>query len=500
MIERVQLFGFKAVGVEGLDLPFAPITVLLGENSIGKSSVFQALLALQQSWIKLTGLSTFSPVGPSIDLGRFSSLQHRFGDYVAERIGLEIRFKGDSFFFSWTAPDQESIEEHEVEVVCPPPLWPQAWCKYGPADFGHLTHLEINDLTFFVYSEQQSSQVKFVLDISRLASIERIQDQKVSNAVNAGVLFTWVLDEALNDVSKVSFELDENCPKKERETAYSTIRDFQEADVEETLRGTLVESADRALRSLGPLRRCLRTISHIGGIRERGKRLYEINLADQPWAVGPGGERIADLLESYPNALDRTNKLLEKSKLGYNVSLSDPNTQAQVREILLEDTRDGFCLGNKVSLPDVGTGISQLLPIAVQIAVFMERGRFDTTPLVMIEQPELHLHPRLQARFSEMLAAAVEPELLDDGEGGATNKAVHFLIETHSEHLIRALGLLVEKKKLQPRDISLLKMWRDEDNIVRVESIRFDSHGRFLDSWPKGFFPELDQLLDGEIP
>jgi predicted ATPase len=143
--------------------------------------------------------------------------------------------------------------------------------------------------------------------------------------------------------------------------------------------------------------------------------------------------------------------------------------------------------GLTVSHRDVGTGISQLLPVLVNAAGAKER-------LIAIEQPELHLHPALQAELGDVF---IESAL---GE----NKNV-FLIETHSEHLLlrimrrmrnTAEGTLPEgAKPVTPNDVALLYVSPDPEGSV-VQDIGLNERGELVKGWPGGFFEEgLEEMF-----
>jgi predicted ATPase len=108
--------------------------------------------------------------------------------------------------------------------------------------------------------------------------------------------------------------------------------------------------------------------------------------------------------------------------------------------------------------------------------------------LIAIEQPELHLHPALQAELGDVF---IESAL---GENKNT-----FLLETHSEHLIlRILRRIRETTRNKLRegaipvrsdDIAVLYVEPGEDGSV-VRELRVNNQGRFIDDWPNGFFEE----------
>lgn len=134
-----------------------------------------------------------------------------------------------------------------------------------------------------------------------------------------------------------------------------------------------------------------------------------------------------------------------------------------------------------VEVRDVGVGISQLVPILIHAGA-------DKNQFIAIEQPELHLHPRLQAELGDVF---IESAL---GENKNT-----FLIETHSEHLIlRILRRIRETTRgvlpeglvgISPEDVAVLFVEPGSDGS-NVREIRISPQGRFIDDWPDGFFEE----------
>jgi predicted ATPase len=125
----------------------------------------------------------------------------------------------------------------------------------------------------------------------------------------------------------------------------------------------------------------------------------------------------------------------------------------------------------EVALSDVGFGISQILPFVVQSLAASDQ-------IISIEQPEVHIHPRLQADLGDLLIEAIKEP-----------RQNQFLIETHSEHLALRLQRRVREKKLSPDQISIVYVSRGP-NGATVQPLRLDEEGDFIDDFPGGFFPE----------
>ena len=96
----------------------------------------------------------------------------------------------------------------------------------------------------------------------------------------------------------------------------------------------------------------------------------------------------------------------------------------------------------------------------------------------MVEQPEIHLHPRLQAEFGSFLADCIK-----------SKQGNQFIIETHSEHLILRLQRLVREGILKPQDISVIFVSKKPGG-AKAQCLELDENGDFIDDWPGGFFPE----------
>lgn len=145
-------------------------------------------------------------------------------------------------------------------------------------------------------------------------------------------------------------------------------------------------------------------------------------------------------------------------------------------ELQLADAKTGL----EVQASDVGLGVSQVLPVVVA-ALDAERPG-----ITAIEQPELHVHPKVQVELGDLFAQQAA-----DGR--------IFVLETHSEHLILRLlrrieeahcnTLPVGKPSLGPHQVSVVFV-EQVDGEVRATRLRIDETGEFIDRWPRGFFEE----------
>lgn len=153
--------------------------------------------------------------------------------------------------------------------------------------------------------------------------------------------------------------------------------------------------------------------------------------------------------------------------------------QDGVKDISLWDLSSNL----KVMSSDVGVGVSQLMPLVIA-SLTKKKG------LVACEQPELHVHPKVQVAIGDLLTQG--------------NDKSSFLIETHSEHLILRLLRRVRETSernlpegfnpVKPEDISVVFLERSPQG-VKVNRLAVTEDGDFETEWPGGFFDERDEEL-----
>jgi predicted ATPase len=150
---------------------------------------------------------------------------------------------------------------------------------------------------------------------------------------------------------------------------------------------------------------------------------------------------------------------------------------SDIQELILFDKRSRTTVSHR----DVGIGISQVLPVLVNCYALKEK-------IIAMEQPEIHLHPGLQAELSDVF---IESAL---GENKNT-----LLIETHSEHLLlRIMRRMRETKEgklpegclpVHPEDVMVLFVEPDGSRSI-VREMPLNERGELVKAWPGGFFEE----------
>ncbi len=217
---------------------------------------------------------------------------------------------------------------------------------------------------------------------------------------------------------------------------------------------------------LGPLRDApqreyRRTGTTVSDVGKRGERTIDALLASE----GTGSQhRTARTLEGQVAYWLRQLGLIEDFRVK-PISQSSGLYGVEVRK-----TADS----PYVFLPDVGFGVSQVLPV-IALCYYAPMGS-----ILLLEQPELHLHPAVQSGLADMLIAA------------AKERHLQIILESHSEHLLARLQRRVAEEAI-PRDDVQLYFCKREAAAAHLEPLQMNNFG-FITNWPKNFFgDELEE-------
>jgi len=231
------------------------------------------------------------------------------------------------------------------------------------------------------------------------------------------------------------------------------------------------------------LTRSLNTMRYVPPLRPAPKRIYSTKE-----------------LHIDPTILVGINKQLKALEIGYQIDFRKISDEVLGDAVALEIVNSE---GVRVALTDVGFGISQLLPIlregirarsdkrVIRENSYRSRPtgqRSHASSIVIVEQPELHLHPRLQANLADFFIECSGISISNEDDG---QKNVQWLIESHSETLLLRLKRRIREKKIRASDICILYVYEDEvSGSSRILEIELSDDGEFLTEWPDGFFDE----------
>ncbi len=236
----------------------------------------------------------------------------------------------------------------------------------------------------------------------------------------------------------------------------------------------------------------LRNLTYLSAERQGPREYYMFDDPQLTPVVGPKGEYAVSILHSGSHIPVRDSLLIQ--------DLDVPPTRLRQVEARMKNFFPGcvleidqiprasaLTLGIRISSGTefhrpvhTGFGLTQVLPIVVAAL------SADSQDLLLIENPEVHLHPAGQSAMGEFLA-----EVALSG--------VQVIIETHSDHVLNGIRRSVKKRALSSEDVALhFFRPRGEDSVnekPQVESPTIDADGN-IDSWPEGFFDQFDKDMN----
>lgn len=437
MLHHIRIENFKAWRDTG-EVRLAPITVLFGTNSAGKTSIPQLLLLLKQtaessdrqralhfgSHRTLVELGDLAGVLHGHDRRR--SLRFELGWDLAQSLDAkdvynDRRYKTDQIGFYASIHGEG---DHPQPVV---------------QRMGYELHLEDGDETVVLGMKQTKKSGKYELDTTGYSPVRRVGRKW---PLPPPTHFHGFPDEAV---------------------AY-----FQNTGL----------VADLTLE----MTRLLESVHYVGPLRERPKRLYRWS-GETPPDVGTDGDRSVEAILA---AGDRQFNLgpnrrykpldvlvaerLEQMGLVHAFRVVPLATGLRDYEVRVKTGAKSA----EVLITDVGFGVSQVLPVIVECFYVPARS------IVIFEQPEIHLHPRVQAELADLFIDAIHSK-----ENGAP-RDVQFIIESHSEHFLRRLQRRIAEKALKPEEAALYFVDQDKGE-AKIDPLEVDTYGR-IENWPDKFF------------
>ncbi|RLA70974.1 MAG: DUF3696 domain-containing protein [Epsilonproteobacteria bacterium] len=182
----------------------------------------------------------------------------------------------------------------------------------------------------------------------------------------------------------------------------------------------------------------------------------------------------------HPNSV--TNQLLENVSLWLNeissgIDISSTINYQQNNVALTYSYKYKDSRTNEFNPLNVGFGITYVLPIIVAIL------KAKPNDLLIIENPESHLHPAGQSKIAELCAIA-------------SSCGVQMIVETHSDHFLNGITVATKKQILKPDNSQVYYFRKEKDKLeTKIDKINIDKNGN-INEWPEGFFDEWDNQLD----
>ena len=521
MLTGIGLRNFKAFGNEMQEAPLSKITLIYGPNSGGKSSIIQALLLLKQSlkqdYWRIRRNSDYWEVrglldkrhlvtnGEILDLGNFQSLRHKHED--SRHLGIRLKYR-DLRLGTNSAENDVLLTFSDfmglarlLEI-----RYRIAPCNDAEALFDARLDAGGDGTTSF-YNGQPVHARKAAF---RILGVTNQKDSHLTMTEFLPILCFPELKHAREEgVRKLGHMEREGRHLLEIQHGVWAIEDAQglahtsEADgnLEQALQ-LLDLSPDETL-ALTPenipadYERHLHSVNYLAPLRSAPERLYRLSSENDNYAgiTGIQGEFSANVLYHSKEVRDAVNDWFGQLEIPYEldvVKLGETSLSGEYITIalyLLDKERNRIMdNGGKevaVTLADVGYGINQILPVIIE-GIASQEGS-----ILCVEQPEIHLHPRLQANIADLMIDAIADE---------PGKRKQWIVETHSELLITRIQRRIREGKIKSEDISVLYVDPDDEYSEgsAIIKLRLDENGDFKDHWPHGFFDEAFNELMAE--
>lgn len=431
MFTQLRLQGFKS-WVDTGDLRLAPITGLFGANSSGKSSILQSLLLLKQTAASRDrNLSLhFGDDTTLVNLGDYASIAHDHDTESTISIGL-----------SWNnerpRPSQLHLEDH-------------------------------SEVAFEVSFSARSSEEALSPIVDRLSYALGGKDDRTTVGLSRDSS-----DDSYSFFSTPAGDHDPTDDDMDRDTAPINFYGFP-FEIRRTREyGSLALDCERQFHRL------MSGVRYLGPLRAHPMRQYTWS-GDSPRDTGYAGERSIHALLGARNR--GTNPPLPRfvgpsihwerqvarwlQQLGLIHSFTverlvegKPYYEVNVKRTPSSPT---------VLLADVGFGVSQILPVLVICVMAPAHST------IILEQPEIHLHPAVQAGLADILIDA------------AKRRRVQIILESHSEHLLTRLQRRIAEETISNDEVALHFCENDGSQSTVVELV-VDEYGN-ISNWPRDFF------------
>lgn len=495
-MKSVRVKNYRSI-IDSGEIEIKPLTVLVGKNSAGKSSFIRLFPLLKQTIEKNVDESLLW-YGDYVDFGDFNTTiakNHKKNDEIEMSFYFDFydKYLGDlkligsdksqpikailSLKINETHINEYKIVIEDQEIIM-------------NIDTNHSFKLTINGESFSLSDDS----------FTRRLAGDIIPTIAIHSSKGRGVIRLF---DAFGEImNKVSLELYGKESKKNRINTFELMfnNNYSKKDILEYIKKVNKEKfknykvTDKDFEKINNLCICcslpglidtlnnafkneIKSLSYLKPIRAAVNRYYRVQGISVN-EVDSDGSNLPMILKNMSK-----NQLTEfeewsKEKFGVIFSIDDNVTHLSL--IIRNDVNSK----EFTNVADAGYGYSQMLPIVVLLWNIHNKKKADkdfdysTERTIIIEQPELHLHPAFQAKMIDVFVNIIN-------ECRKNNISLKIIFETHSETMINRIGHLIYKNKLSEKDVNIL-IFDKNNNETKIYPTSFDSDGLF-EKWPIDF-------------
>ncbi len=510
-LKQIKLKRFKAFDDMSEAIELSPITVLVGENSSGKTSIIQSLLLLKQTLQSMPKTLALKIDSPYVDFSHLCEATYGWPGWRKENMPEKIE-KGPRFTLTWET--ETSLKE--ARSTSGPPVGihqiakfsQMAWLNNGEENTSLLLNTQMN-ITFGWNNKE--------VIIKEISLISRINDKPGPE----------IFINHITEKESVKYKLripGQSKPKEIDPDGIILTYDHFIPSLQPQMR---IPENIRILTQvfwiffrlpLDGLRKDIESLHYLGPLRAKPRRHYQHTGSATQGSMDPGGESAAEILAqekakpTHYAPFVKIESIEKNAEYRQTVKLPSAIEAQPLKEALnyflenlgfheLLDTEEQWgtsyrvTANEKSTIVDVGFGVSQILPVIIAGLrsdwAFGESKHFDSlddynsqascSDLIILEQPEIHLHPKAQSRLAQFLVSMAL-------------SGRRIIIETHSDHLIRRLrGLIARTYDVQDeerlRKLINIVNFTYKKTGTQITQIMIDKHGKFVE-WPEDFMDE----------
>lgn len=503
MIQSIHLKNYKSF-VDVL-IPIRPITVLLGANSTGKSAILNTLLILKQTANECdnTYKSALKINGGSVSIGNAINLFHnkrsdnqldinivisQYDKRPVRQLLNDLLSRAKSLVAIASSSSKLLYEDLSRKTLIDRLNLLSDKDKKECERLYHILFPEMCDEEDFV----ESNNLKIILELLdclgdnaneidfrfgiKYANDEKVSLVSLSIYVQEKMIFNYSDKKIKSDLLGISKKEEEVINKSfngniplfycfDNNTSLVKNREY-------TFSSYYLTTIIQNLLSLLKDEFTYNAINYTMPLRDNPSRIYVLDKAKRYDMLDCfAGSDVVNALKSNAKIKDEVNRWLRK--FGITAETRDVAEYYYFLEI---------CQGElTMNIADVGFGISQILPIVTQGYALKKNM------LMIVEQPEIHLHPKMQADVADLLV-----DICKDNTGGQKK----IMVETHSEYLLRRIRRRISEGRIKAEDVAICSFQKDKTSLVsKVEVLDISKKGSF--KWPEEFMD--DELWDDTL-
>lgn len=536
MIRKIRIKNFK--NLEDVEIEVKPLTLLFGPNGSGKSSLLKAMMFVSKNLFPLNCRKTIYNISEDVNLGSYEEIVREnnikrnivfefdiSGDYIFPKIDwLKSKFNDPELEYFQSKMKKSNIfdimsEIHTSEIF--ENVNTEYFQKYFDkvnynftykVEFGY-SKIDYNLRRIIIEDKLNNSIYEFVSNIENADTRFSKEEFLFLNDKELSKLFNERMYLSKSDEIKIvknkteknpvifeqSFDFNHILPLQEilsdkfNKISYTRNLVFKSSKWDKLLKSEKIAFYYEIIRfvymsfSFTPFfLNIFLNSNHIPLTRKTPKNKYLLERNEFNVNEYYGFFKILDSRDS-DNKAEKINTFIKTIELGKGFKI---NKRHGIGSISLISS-----MNKPVNMAYASSGFIQVFPIIILCCnldnirikdlknyfLFKPKTPAEIFCTLLIEQPELHLHPKLQSKLADVFSETIK------------NSENNLFIETHSEHLIRKIQVLIAEGNLDKNKVSVM-YFNNKNGVTKVENMEIDDNGLFIKDWPDGFFDDSVNL------